>query len=309
LSPFLASVGLFDGVLGELNRASWSGGIFAGTQPEPLQLGWSGSVFQFGAFAGRHNRPGALMRWAFTVGASASYQEGRANRQFVFLQSSVMTSRLNAFVSQEIDYYSSWKRVDGENALSPTSTFALLRFRVTPRITLEGGFDNRRNVRLYRDVTNPAVAFDDAYRQGAWAGVWLEPTRRIRLGFDARASSGGAGGHADAYTVSFNADRLAGLAAALRTRSTRYTNPSLSGWLHAATISLVPSSTVRLELNGGVRNERDPMVDPSRVSLSWMGADLDVTLNRAWYLLLSATRQRGGVDAYDEIFAGLSLRF
>jgi hypothetical protein len=44
-------------------------------------------------------------------------------------------------------------------------------------------------------------------------------------------------------------------------------------------------------------------------ALSPPGADVDLTLARAWYLLVSATRQRGGLDGYDEVFGGLSIRF
>jgi hypothetical protein len=61
-------------------------------------------------------------------------------------------------------------------------------------------------------------------------------------------------------------------------------------------VSFEPADRLRLELSGGLRAEQDPQATPTHVVISWIGADIDVTLARAWYLLLSATRQRGGVD-------------
>src|SRR2546425_10523833 len=91
--------------------------------------------------------------------------------------------------------------------ISLTSTFAVFQYHATQDLTLDAGFDNRRNVRLYRDVVNPETAFDDTYRQGAWAGMWLQLARRFRLGLDARFSSGGPAGGAHPHTPSFRADR------------------------------------------------------------------------------------------------------
>ena len=309
LSPNLASVGLFDGVLAELNQADWSSGVFTGSEPTPLDLAVSGSVLELGGYTQRHSRPGAGTRWALTLGASGSYQDAHANREFAFLQGSVSNERLSTFLTEEADYYRPWKLLPGMHAFSPTSTFAVARYRATPRLTLEAGFDNRRNVRLYRDVTTPATAFDDAFRQGAWAGVSLEVSRRLRVGLDARSSQGGSAGHADAYTLFVGADRLTALGVSVRARTTRYTNPTLNGWLEAATFSVDPDPRVHLELNGGVRAERDPLASPPSFAVTWVGTDVDVTLARAWYLMVSATRQRGGVDGYDTLFGGLSVRF
>jgi len=194
-------------------------------------------------------------------------------------------------------------------AVSPTSTFATFQLRVTGTVTLDAGFDNRRNVRLYRDVVNPETAFDDTYRQGTWAGVWVRATPRIRAGVDARSSSAGVAGHADSYTLSLGADRLTRLGLSLRTRTTRYTNPQLSGWLNSVALTFEPGTRLRFQVNGGLRAEHDPAADPAHTAVTWVGADIDVTLARAWYAMLSATRQRGGMDGYDQVYGGVSVRF
>jgi hypothetical protein len=244
-----------------------------------------------------------------TFGAAGSYQAAHANREFAFAQGSYFSRRFSTFITQEVDYYRPWKLLPGMKPISLTSTFAFSQYHVTQDLTLNAGFDNRRNVRLYRDVVNPETAFDDTYRQGAWAGMWLQLARRFRLGLDARFSGGGPAGGANSYTLSFSADRLTRMAMGLRTRTTYYTAPHLSGVLQSAALGFAPGDRLRLELNGGLRAEQDAQVGPGTVAVTWVGTDADVTLARAWYVMVSATRQRGGVDGYDQIFAGLSFRF
>ena len=309
ISGNLASVGLFDGLLAEMNRPDWSTGVFTGSQPEPLGLGFSSSVLELGGYAQRHSRPGAASQWAATFGVAGSYQAAHANREFAFAQGSYFSRRFSTFITQEVDYYRSWKLLPGMKPISLTSTFAFVQYHVTQDLTLDAGFDNRRNVRLYRDVVNPETAFDDTYRQGAWAGLWVQLARRFRLGLDGRSSSGGPAGDANSYTLSFSADGLTRLGMGLRTRTTYYTSPQLSGVLQSAALAFAPGDRLRLELNGGLRAEQDALAGPGTVAVTWVGADVDVTLARAWYVLISATRQRGGVDGYDQLYGGLSFRF
>ena len=309
ISGALASVGVFDGVMAERVQPTWSTGVFTGTQPDPLDLGLSSSIVQGGFYTQRHSRPGAEARWALTLGASGSYQNAHANREFAWVQGSYFDPRLSALITQEVDYYRPWKLLPGMHAISPTSTFAFLQVRATDLVSLDAGFDDRRNVLLYRDVVNPETNFDDTYRQGAWGGLSFRPLPRLRVGLDARVSSGGSTGSANSYTASLAADRLTRLGVSLRTRTTYYVNPQLTGVLQSATLGVDPGTRLHLEINGGVRSERDPTADPARTTATWVGVDADLTLARAWYVMASATRQRGGLDGYDQIFTGLSFRF
>src|SRR2546427_2041410 len=190
-----------------MNRPDWSTGMFTGSQPEPLGLGFSSSVLELGGYAQRHSRPGAASPWTVTFGAAGSYQAAHANREFAFAQGSYFSRRFSTFITQEVDYYRSWKLLPGMKPVSLTSTFAFVQYRLTQDVTLDAGFDNRRNVRLYRDIVNPETAFDDTYRQGAWAGMWLQPARRFRLGLDARSRSRGPAGGPHPYTLPVSADR------------------------------------------------------------------------------------------------------
>jgi hypothetical protein len=310
ISGNLASVGMFDGVLAELNGSQWGTGVFAGTQPDPLQLDFSTQIVEGGAYVQGHSRLGATSHWSLTLGASGSYDGGQANREFGYVQGTFLSPRLWTFFTQEIDYYRPWKRTAGTDAISPTSTFALVRYRVTGGVTIDAGFDNRRNVRLYRDVVNPVTIFDDTYRQGAWAGCSIRFSGRYFLGVDARSSSGGPAGRANAYTMSFSAGPITRAGLSLRSRTTWYSSIQLTGWLQSVAIGITPGGRLHAELNGGGRQEWNPVVDPpTNAWVTWLGADLDLNLARSWYLVVSANRETGGFDDNDQIYGGMSFRF
>ena len=96
----------------------------------------------------------------------------------------------------------------------------------------------------------------------------------------------------------------------LRTRSTRYVGPDLTGWLHSISLSNGPGDRVSLAVNGGVRQELDPVLNPPTIVWStWVGFDADVSIARSWYMLLSGTRETGGFENDDQLYAGLSVRF
>jgi hypothetical protein len=117
-------------------------------------------------------------------------------------------------------------------------------------------------------------------------------------------------GRAEAYSLSFGAERLTPLNLVLRSRSTRYTGPTLTGWLHSLALSGDPGERVHVEVNGGVRQELNPMATPvARVWATWVGGDVDLALARSWYIMLSGTRETGGFQQSDQAYAGVSFRF
>lgn len=307
-APGIPPVGLLDGMSARLALGGWTAGVFAGTQPEPVDLKFTNATTQVGVSLGRHNRSGAASAWSVTTGLSGSYVRGAANREFLYLQGNLSTGRLSLYAAQEVDYYRADRRVGGEGALSPTSTFASLRLQLAEGFSVRAGVDNRRNVRLYRDVIDPATVFDDAFRRGVWAGVSARLGARVHASVDARASRGGTTGPADSYTLLLSATPPAPLGATLRSRSTRYASMSRTGWLEALALGLAPWGASNLELSGGWRLERDRRAGTT-ASLRWLSGDVDVGLARSWYLLLSTYREWGGLEAHAFVYGGLSYRF
>ena len=178
---------------------------------------------------------------------------------------------------------------------------------------MHAGFDNRRAVRLYRDTVTAENQFDDRFRQGVWAGVSLVPSPTLRLGLDARLSSGGPSGSAVVYTGSAIIDPGLPMGSQIRARTTYYTSSTTSGWLVAGAYGFDPLFGLRLELNGGVRLEHPTAGAAAFVSpqtkVHWLGLDADVNLGRSWYLVLSATNTNGGAESSRALYSSVSYRF
>src|SRR5512146_486454 len=193
-SPALASVSLFDGVTAELNRPRWGVGLFGGMQPDVSTMAYSTAIRESGGYVQAHNAPDQTLPWSVTTGAVSSSDVGEINREFGFAQVSVSSRVVSFYATQEVDVNRGWKRAAGEPAVSPTSTFGFVSIRPSELLSIQGGFDNRRNVRLYRDFVSPETEFDDAFREGVWGGADLTIHQRIRIGGNAPMSRGGASG-------------------------------------------------------------------------------------------------------------------
>lgn len=305
MSPTLATVNFLDGVTVQYLGRHVTGGAFGGFEPDAT-LGFSTALRSVGGFAQFHAAPGSNRNWTFTVGAAGSYTDAATNREFLFLQGGYVDRILSLFVAQEIDYYRPWKVELGEQPISPTSTFATARVNLTDGFSLLAGYDNRRSVRLYSDVVNPEVAFDADFRQGVWGGASARVAHVVLLGADVRTNGGGSAGRSNAYTVNAGLVGLTRIGLAVRGRSTRYENDQGDGWLHSLSVAASPWIGMTLELNGGTRVDRDIA---STQSIAWYGANLDVPVTRSLYLLLSATHEQGSLDATDQAYASLTMRF
>ena len=315
-SEAFANVSLYDGVSVELNRRRWGTGVFAGTQPAPSTMAYSRDVREAGTYIQAHNEV-AGRRWAVTLGAIGSYHAKEPNREFAFSQLSVSSLRVSLFATQEVDYNRGWKVAAGERAIQPTSTFLSAQIRASDVVTVYGGFDTRRNVRLWRDLESPQTEFDDRFRQGVWGGASLRAGRHVRLSADVRSSDGGdsTGARATATGASLAVDQLGWSLLAAKARSTRYTSPWVEGWLHSASIAISPlNGQLRLEVEAGLRDEANrPGVSvtgmPGDNRVRWLTLDSDIALGRSWYVVVTGTREAGGWGPVTQSYASLSWRF
>lgn len=313
-APGIASVGLLDGAAAELNGARMDFGLFGGMQPEPASLGFASEIGQLGGYLRLHSRATSLRHWSATVGMSGSYHtgardsvvDGRTNREFGYLQVNYLDRRLSIYAVQEIDYYRWWRHPSGGKAVSPTSTFANVQLQVARGFSLTTGVDNRRSVRLYSDFVNPTTTFDDTFRRGVWAGF----TTRVghyQAAFDARTSHDSSTGTANTYTLALGADRLTPLGISLRSRSSRFTTRGRQGWLNSISLGLEPFGRGSLQLTSGWRSDKD--TSAAAMTTHWFSADMDVTLLRSLFMIVSAHRERGGISSYDLLYTGVSFRF
>jgi hypothetical protein len=307
-APSLAALSLFDGVHASLGRERWSAGIFAGTQPDPVRFRISGDIVESGGYMEWRSRPRSERRWSLTSGAIASFDHGNVDREHVFVQASYADRALWASLAQEVDLYTGWKRTMGEPLISPSSTFLTARAQVTRMLTLNAGWDTRRNVRLYRDRTTPETEFDDRYRNGAWVGGAIEAAEHLRLGADARFGSGGVGGSSHTWTATGEVVRMPVLEADARLRATRFVGDLNTEWLYSGGLTVRPFGQTQLGVNAGVRTTQD-VLSLIETRVAWEGADLSIGVGRSWYLMLSGERDHGDQTDDLQAYSGLSWLF
>lgn len=308
-SSALASISTFDGAELTCDRTRWGLGAFAGAQPEPVDYGFSTDIAEYGAYARLHTAPGATTRWEMVTAAIGSYEQGHVNREYIALLGRVMSARTSIMLQQDVDVNRGWKRDAGESAMTLTNTFVSTHWRATRTIDLDAGYDNRRNIRLYRDFVSPETQFDDAYRQGVWGGAGVGFAERYRVGLSARSSTGGSAGDALTYTAMASANRLTAVALNVRLRSTHYDNDASQGWMHTLATGCSLGVRCMLDLFGGVRNDQSKLFSATDANTSWFGADMDVDLGSSLYLNVSGEHNTGGDESYNQVYSGLSWRF
>ena len=300
----VTSVSLFDGGLMEVGGSHLTVGGFAGMEPDPLDLGISADIRDYGAYVQLHNKNGSFTPWLISAGGVGSYTQGRANREFGFLQASVSSRVVSFYGLQELDYYRPWKVKQGENAWSLSSAYLSGSLRPARWLALRTSWDNRRNVRTYLVAVNPAIAFDDSHRQGLSGGISLLG-HRVRASGDVRQSSGGSVGDQTAWTGTLGFDRITPLHLGLSGRGTWYNGTGQQGHLYSGRLGGDPWSWFHLELQTGVQDETG--ISPRHNT--WYGIDMDVSLARAWFLSLSGSTEHSAGVTTKTLFSSLTWRF
>ena len=308
-SPSLASVSTFDGVLLDFNGDRWSTGLFGGTQPAVEDYGYSSDISEYGIFVQAHNRRARIRPWSLTLGAIGSYQLGSVNREFAYIQTLYTGRRLTFYASEEVDYNRDWKQELGEKRISPTSSYVHLSYRVGGGFTWRTGYDNRRNVRLYRDFINVAVEFDDTFRRGAWVGFTQRIKKRFRFGLDAKNSRSEKSGNADTYTFTAGTSGLSKANFSSHYRGSHYSNETVEGWLHSLNTSVSMTRHARLSATYGLREDSN-LVDPTLDNrLVWYGLETDFNIGRHWFVQLSSERTTGDNVENDQSYLSMTYRF
>ena len=304
----LSSVGLFDGAAIDLDRSRWSVGAFSGMQPDAASFGLSGDVREHGVYGQLHTPTGRANPWSLTLGGIGSYEAGQIDREFGFARVASNGPRYSLYATQEVDVNRGWKLQREGKATTPTATFATLYLMPVDAVSVFGGYDNRRNVRLYRDYVNPELAFDDSFRVGTWGGISVAPVRRLRLSADLRQSDGGAAGQARSVTGTASVTGITRLRIGGQARLTTYDGDMSAGRLASGSLEVNPWGLFRLSANGGQRTTLARAGVPLS-QLTWHGADADFGIGRSVYVLLSWYREADADRRTTQGYMSLSWRF
>jgi hypothetical protein len=196
--------------------------------------------------------------------------------------------------------------VNGEPLLTATSTFASASAPLTRWFALNGGYDNRRNVRLYRDRLTPETEFDDRYRQGAWLGGSLELWSHLRLDGDGRTNGGA--DHARTASGGLEVHRLTRYSVSMNGRFSQFTSDASVSRLVTFRLGGAPVPPLHVQFSGGSRATTD-QVSATRETVRWGSADFDLVFARRWFVSASIERDRGGLENLSQGYATLSWRF
>lgn len=309
LSTVLSPLGFFDGVTVDVDNKHWRFGVLGGTQPDYANFHPSAEIREGGTWVQWHNSTGGGTIVQTTLGAIGSYATTGINREFALASTMVVTPVFSLYATQELDVNRGWRKdAEGGQGISPTSTFATLRVAVTRALSLQGGYDSRRSVRLYRDFLTPDIAFDDAFRRGYWGGAALS-IPHLYLSVDSRTSDGLTAGRNQSQTATLSISRLTPLQIGARARATRYDGPTVRGALTSVSLEIDPWNRLRMEATVGRRNDQRAFDGMIPAKTTWVGLDADAGIGRSWYVMFSSYREIGPSDRLLQSYAGLSWRF
>ncbi len=309
LSSVLSPLGFFDGVTLDVDRRHWRVGVLGGTQPDYANFRPSGEIREAGAWLQWHTAPGSGTIFQSTIGGVGSYGVDGINREFALLSTMLVTPVVSLYTTHELDVNRGWKQsAESGKAVIPTSTFATLRVALGRALSVQGGYDSRRSVRLYRDFLTPDIAFDDAFRRGYWGGASVS-IPHLFVSADSRISDGETVGRNQSSTASVSVTRLSKLGIGLRARGTRYDGPAVSGTLTSASLEIDPWGRVRIEATMGRRDDRRAQTGMTPARTTWVGFDADAGIGRSWYLMASSYREIGESERMLQQYLGLSWRY
>jgi hypothetical protein len=309
MSPALGPIALLDGFLGEYRKPRFATGIFAGTEPDPVDWGYDSSTRDVGVYAEGTSAPGATTRFWINGGAITSTTEGEINRDLVYLAGRLSRAGFHGYLLQQVDVNRGWRKEAEGDSLTPSGTYVALRWQASTAWALQAGYDDRRNVRLYRDFVTPATEFDDSHRQGYWGGVDWRPGAHWLVGADARSSDGGDAGTADSYSLRGGVVGLTSLGLDVTARATHYTGPYLDGDLATLDLGLDLARRLRLGVHGGIRDETANDLFGESTRVDWLGAEIDLLVFAHGLATVAWDRTTGGDEDNDQLYASLSYRF
>ena len=309
LATALSPIGFFDGVTVDADHRLWRVGALAGTQPDVLTFAPAGEIREAGAWIQLHNAPLTQGLYQLTIGVVGSYATASVNREYAIINAIIVTPQYSLYASQELDYNRDWRlAAERGQAMTWSSTFATGRLALGPLLSLNGSYDNRRNVRVYRDFLTPDVSFDDTFRRGYSGGLSLSIPHAY-LNIDSRVSDGGTIGRSTSNTAMLSLSQFTAIGVGVRLRATQYDGPTVSGQLASGSIEISPRGLFRLEASVGRRNDTRSSAGFVASRTTWVGFDADFGIGRSWYVMLSQYWETGTTDRLLQQYAGLSWRY
>jgi hypothetical protein len=173
---------------------------------------------------------------------------------------------------------------------------------------LRGGYDGRRDVRLYRDRETAETQFDDHSRQGGWGGISYSRVQKLRLDGDVRIRTGAPSDRSLTWSGLGDVGPFTSTHLHLRGRWSMFTSDAMDTRLASLGLGADPWGGLHLELTGGLRDTEDQFGGAGARG-HWYSAEADVAVLARAYLSGSIDRDVGNEGRITQLATTLSWRF
>lgn len=185
----ISSMGAMDGIQFQKTFNRFSLGAVAGFRPDYENYGFNSSLFQYGGFAAfKAGNSGAVNE--SSVAFMQQMNGSKTDRRFLYFQhSNSFIKNLYFMGTFEVDLYElkidSLGNETSSGTFSPTGLYLSLRYRITPKLTVSGGYDARKNVMYYETYKSYIDRIiDNEFRQGFRFNASYRITRDLSFGLN-----------------------------------------------------------------------------------------------------------------------------
>ena len=183
INPRIGSMGAIDGLQVEKGLGRFFVGAIGGSRPDYADYGINFQLLQAGLYVGHSTKNRNVET---TMAFVEQHNQSRIDRRFAYFQhSNALMKNLSLFSSFEIDMY---KKVNDTISYAPSLTNLLLslRYKVSKKISLSAGYDNRKNIIYYESYKSYIEQLiDNETRQGLRLGANYHIFKLVTLGFNA----------------------------------------------------------------------------------------------------------------------------
>lgn len=185
INPVIANIGAIDGIQFQKEWNRIFVGVVGGSRPDFQDYGFNSKLLEYGAYIGQNLK----VENGFVQSSLAFFEQrndGNTDRRFIYFQhSNSFFKNSTVFSSVELDLF----KIENEkpqNALSLTSLYLSVNYRVSRKLSFFGSYDNRKNVVYYETFKNYTDAIlQQASRQGLRFRVNYRPLNYLNVGVNA----------------------------------------------------------------------------------------------------------------------------
>ena len=178
----VSNIGAVDGIQYEKKINNMTYGAILGSRPDYSDYSFNIKLMQAGLFLGHsfRNKTGDM---SSTFALFEQKNKFKTDRRFAYFQhSNTLLKNLMFFGSFELDLY---KRVEGKpmSALSPSSIFLSMRYKINRKLALSASYDALKNVIYYESYKNFIdQIIENEVRQGLRFSADFSPFQNVSIG-------------------------------------------------------------------------------------------------------------------------------